>query len=374
MTTGPAVCYLGPFRDHTGYGEANRHAIAALHAAGCDVKASLVSYVRDVADFGKIGILLSKLEKNEPDYRIKILHTTPDQFKKYIEPGKYHIAHFFWETSKVPSEFVEGLRLMNEIWTGSEHNKLAMERSGVNCPIVVMPQAIETTRPAVRPYSIDGFNGYLFYSIFEWIDRKNPEALIAAYWDAFQKGENVGLLLKTYFKDFTQRNKDMIRDTIAVLRRRTNHESYPPIFLYRELMDRHQITRIHDTGDCFVSAHRGEGWGVPQVEAMLRAKPVVSTNCGGVHEYLDRNTAILLPFENVPVSGMSHSNTWYTEDQSWAEVNHEKLVDAFKWAYENQKQAESMGKRGQEFAIDRFNLERVGTEMRERLEVIGRKI
>ena len=371
---GPNVCYLGPWRDHTGYGEANRHAIAALHEAGCNVKASLVSYVRDVADFGRIGQLLTKLERNECSYRIKILHTTPDQFRKHMEPNKYHIAHFFWETSRVPEVFVEGLKLMNEIWTGSEHNKKALEDSGVHVPILIFPQATETERPEPKPYKIPEFEGYLFYSIFEWIDRKNPEALINAYWQEFQNGEKVGLLLKTYFKDFTQRNKEMIHDAIETLKRRSGLSKFPPIFVYKELMDRHQITRIHDTGDCFVSAHRGEGWGVPQVEAMLRTKPIISTNYGGVHEFLTQSLAQLLPYQLERVTGMSHSAFWYTEDQSWASVDEKKLREAMRWAYKNPKSAKEMGMRAHEFVVERFGLKRIGTEMRERLEVIGRKI
>ncbi len=52
------------------------------------------------------------------------------------------------------------------------------------------------------------------------------------------------------------------------------------------------------TFDCFVSAHRGEGWGVPQMEAMLMGKPIISTSCGGIHEHLkDKEDALLLPFK-----------------------------------------------------------------------------
>lgn len=369
------ICYLGPFFDYSGYGEANRHAAAALDAAGVSVQASVVSYVRDVADFGPIGQRIQKLTENNLTYKIKILHTTPDQYQRYLEEGKYHIGHFFWETNRVPHDFVEGLNLMDEIWTGSLYNKQAIERSGVTKPVFVFPQATETNRPQMQPYRLQDFNGFLFYSIFEWTDRKNPQALLEAYWQEFQNDEKVGLLIKTYFKDFSRRSKELVRDSINSLKRKSGLGKFPPVFTFMDLMDRHHISRFHLTGDCFVSAHRGEGWGIPQVEAMLHARPIISTNCGGVHEYLrDDDNAILIPWQSIKVSGMPHSSFWYTPDQTWADIDIAELRKKLRWVYENQKQAKSIGMRGCMFVNDRFNLKRVGDEMKERLEIIEEKI
>lgn len=228
------VAYLGPLRDYSGYGEANRHYIAALHAAGVNVAAQLVTYVSDISDFGKLGQLMTELVDNKPDYKIKIMHTTPDQFKKHLEPGKYHIAHFFWETDRVPEQFAEGLQLVNEIWTGSKANEAAIRKAGVKVPVYIFPQPIETEREEVEPYALDGFDGFLFYSIFEWIDRKNPAALLQAFYEEFTKGENVGLLIKTYFKNFSLVNKRMIADQAANIKREFGSDNSPPVFLYRD--------------------------------------------------------------------------------------------------------------------------------------------
>lgn len=365
------VAYLGPILDYSGYGEANRHAIAALHAAGVNVCAKKVSYAVEKSDFGAIGLLMEKLIDNRADYKIKILHTTPDEYRHFIEPGKYHIGHFFWETDRVPEDFAKGLQTMDEIWTGSEANKAAMVKAGVDRPIYIYPQAIEVEREDFAPYEIIDFDGYLFYSIFEWIDRKNPRELIKAYYEAFPAGENVGLMLKTYFRNFTLQNKRMIQNQINEIRIELGHTEYPPLFMYFELMDRYQIMRLHATGDCFVSAHRGEGWGIPQVEAALAGKPVVSTNYGGAHEYFkDGETAKLLPFKMKPLRGMEHSSRWYSSEQNWADVDHEALVKAFRWAYENPKKAKAMGKKGQSYVKENFNFEHVGELMSNRLTEI----
>lgn len=366
-----AVAYCGPFRDHSGYGEANRHDIAALNAVGVDVAAQLLTYTRDAADFGKIGELMTKLQQNRPAYGIKILHTTPNEFPRLIEKNKYTVGRFFWETDRVPEQFVEGLNAVDEIWTGSEANREAMIRSGVTKPIIIIPQATETNREWPKPYKLPDFDGYLFYSIFEWTERKNPAALLNAYWREFQNGENVGLLLKTYFRDFTFMNKKMIKDQINQLKLQSGLTEFPPVFLYLELMDREHVMRLHMAGDCFVSAHRGEGWGVPQVEAMLAGKPVISTGYGGVHEYLEDGVdARLLPYEMVTVRGMNHSSFWYRHDQNWAEASPAALREALRWAYGHQDSARKMGAHAASTAAEIFSFEVVGGLMKARIEQI----
>lgn len=372
------VCYFGPLLDHSGYGEANRHAAAALDAAGQHVIARSVRYTVDNADFGTLGDVVKRLLANEGDYRVKILHTTPDQYPRHMEPGKYHIGHFFWETTRVPEEFAEGLRQVDEIWTGSQANVEAIQAAGVETPVFVFPQAIETHRPSVEAYELPNFDGLLFYSIFEWTDRKNPQALLNAYWSEFSAHDNVGLLLKTYFRNFTFAEKRQIREQIANLKRRFIEEhgvdprEVAPVFLYPELMDRRQIQRLHATGDVFVSAHRGEGWGIPQVEAMLAGKPIISTNYGGVHEYLDDgDNALLLPYDLVPVRGMTHSSRWYNSDQSWAEVKQADLQHRMRYLRNQPETRKMIGEAAQKFVESQLNLKTVGNLMAERLNEIG---
>lgn len=369
------VCYLGPLKDYSGYGEANRHAVAALHTAGVTVIGKLVSYSQEASDFGTLGKLINQICETDGHYRIKIMHTTPDQFAKHMEKGVYHIGHFFWETDKLPQDFVDGLNLMDEIWTGSKANEEAIKNSGVIKPIFIYPQAIETSREWPPPYEIPEFpaSNYLFYSIFEWTDRKNPQALLNAYWQEFDGQQNVGLLIKTYFRNFTLANRRMIKNQIELYKSRSGTKNPPPVFLYLDLMDRQQIMRLHKTGDVYVSAHRGEGWGVPQMEAALAGRPMISTNYGGCHEYFtNKKNALLLPYEMVKLRGMAHSSRWYDGQQNWAEVDFKALRKAMRFAFDNQDEMQKMADKARTFVNDRFSLERVGTEMADRLRIIQR--
>lgn len=371
------VGYVAPLFDYSGYGEAGRHDVAALMAAGVTVSANLVSYVRDKADFGSLTATMQKAIDHKQDYDIKILHTTPNVYAKYIEPDRYHIGRFFWETDKVPQEFADGLKLCDEIWTGSQANADAIKNAGVDVPVFILPQAIETEREWPEKYELPGIpeGAFVFYSIFEWTERKNPQALLNAYWREFQGNENVVLVLKTYFRDFGYVNKKRVEEEFAHFKSLCALGNYPPVFMYRELMDRKQVMRFHKTGECFVSAHRGEGWGLPQVEAMLAGNPIISTPYGGCHEYFEDGVDALLPkYEMVPVRGMGHSSSWYTRDQNWAQIDEGKLREAMRWMFEDSEKRQDIAEAGHATVVSKFNLKTVGQQMRARLEAISNNL
>lgn len=365
------IRYCGPGLDYSGYGEANRHDIAALISAGIGVTVELTRHCLEIGEFGQIGQLVRDLSVNPLEYKIKILHTTPNIYGQFIEPGKYHIGRVFWETDKLPPDFVAGIQLVDEIWTGSQFCADAIRNSGITKPIYIIPEAIEANIGTIIPFRIPKMEEYRFYSIFEWTERKNPLALLEAYWREFTEKDAVALVLKTYIDNFTFEKRKQINENIASVKKHLQLPFYAPVYIYRHLIARQQIYAFHKTFDCFVSPHRGEGWGIPQMEAMLIGNPIISTNCGGIHEYLkDQESAYLIPHTMIPLRGNSRNQQWYREDQKWADVDVKDLQKIMRHVYSNQEEAKKVGSIGSQLVRDTFAVEVVGKKMRERLEKI----
>lgn len=364
------IQYVGPCKDYSGYGEACRHDVGALVSAGINVTCRIPRYTKESTDFGTLGEIIDGLEDKELDYAVKIIHTTPDQFRKYYEEGKYHIGRVFWETDKIPPDFVENCQLMDEIWTGSQYNADAIRKGGVDRPIYVIPEAIDANidTDAIKPYKSKADKTFAFYSIFEWTERKNPDALLRAYWSEFTEKDNVSLVIKTYLDDFSIAKRREISVVIGAIKAALGRDYYAPVYLYRDLMLRQQVYRLHKTFHCFVSAHRGEGWGVPQMEAMLLGRPIISTNVGGIHEYLtDKKDSILIqPSEMVPVKN-TRNTQWYLPDQNWANIKIEDMRQAMRWVYEHPKERTAIGQEAIKTVRNTFSLEAVGQTMLHRL-------
>lgn len=366
--------YCGPARDYSGYGEANRHDLAALVTAGIEVTAEIPSYCLEIADFGRLGEIINPLENRKIGYKVIILHTTPNVYRKYMESGCYHIARVFWETDKLPLDFSINIQLCDEVWTGSKFNADAIRAAGVTKPIYIIPEAIDTDIDEINPYIIPNTQDYKFYSMFEWTERKNPTVLLSAFWQEFEKDEGVSLTIKTYVDNFTPDKQDEIKSQIKRLKKLFNLNRYASVYIHNMLMDRKQVYRFHQSFDCFVLPHRGEGWGIPQMEALLLGKPVISTNCGGIHEYLTHNeNALLLDYEMEKVNN-SRNKEWYTPDQKWAKVSIGQLRQFMRQVYTNQTEAAEMGKKGKEIVDKLFSLKAVGLQMRERLIQIQKSL
>lgn len=364
--------YVGPCLDYSGYGEANRHDVGALLNAGIDISLKCPTYVHDLADFGKLGAQMIELQKKDIPYYFKIIHTTPDQFKRYYEVDKYNIGRVIWETDKLPPDFSEAAELMSELWVASEYGKAAAEKAGITKPIYVVPEAIDTDLDisVIEPYSSEA-KGFKFYSIFEWTERKNPKALLRAYWQEFGKDDNVSLVLKTYMNNFSLSKKKEIEHEIGKIKAELNLSYYAPVYLYKDLMDRHQVYRFHKSFDCFVSAHRGEGWGIPQMEAMLLEKPIISTNLSGIHEWLThQEDALLVKYDLIPIRNVNFNAQWYRKDQNWGEINAEDLQNNMRWAFTNKLKARNIGKRARKTVLREFAFPVVGKIMSDRLKTI----
>lgn len=357
-------------RDYSGYGEASRHDVGALVSAGVQVTTQIQSYVLERTDFGKLGALAESLENKPLGYKIKILHTTPNVYTQFMEPDMYHVARAFWETDKVPEDFAKNIQLCDEVWTGSEYNAQAMRNAGVTKPIYIIPEAIDTDAPEVDPYIIAENTAYKFYSIFEWTERKNPIALLTAYWQEFGPDDDVMLVLKTYIDNFQREKRAEIDTQVRRIKKQLNLKYYAPLYMFRNMLDRRQVYRFHKTFDCFVSAHRGEGWGVPQMEAGLLSKPIISTNCGGIHEYMThKENALLVPYTKSKVDN-SRNKQWYAPDQNWASVDITELQKNMRYAYRYQKATQKMGIKCGQLVQDRFSLKAVGQIMLDRLTTI----
>src|SRR5262249_30271998 len=79
-----------------------------------------------------------------------------------------------------------------------------------------------------------------------------------------------------------------------------------------------QLTAMHARGDCYVSLHKGEGWGYPLFEAACHGKPVVATAYSGPLDYLDGERHWLVRAKPAPVR---QSYQFYSSSMRWAEPN-----------------------------------------------------
>jgi len=364
------VKYIGPVFDGSGYAEAARNYVLAIHKKGYPIQLAPITFEKSRPELGKDGEILRGLVNAQIDYDKVIVHSTPDLWHHWtrFEQNKYLIGYTVWETSNIHPLWVDACNNVREVWVPCDWNMEVFTNSGVKTPLHKIPHAIDIPDPETVPnFNLEGIssNDYVFYSIFQWQERKNPYGLLSAYTAAFTGVDDVVLVLKTYRHDHGG-DRDQIIKLIKDFRQFMTLEHYPKMFLVVENMSKDGIMGLHKRGDCFFLLQRSEGWGLPHFEAAASGKPVITPAYGGQVDFLKEDNSYLVDYSLTPVGGMTWS-PYYRGDQYWAEPDMKHAVDTLRHVYNNRDEAAEKGKRAKQFVSDNFTWDKIGDKVVERL-------
>jgi glycosyltransferase involved in cell wall biosynthesis len=404
------VKYIGPVFDQSGYAEAARNYVLALHSSGVPITVDAVRHSEGQPDLGSEGEVLVSLVDRPIDYDRVVIHATPDTWAHRLrdEPsGLPIVGCTVWETSALHPIWAAACNRVDEVWVPSRWNAEVFRASGVRTPVTVVPHCIgPADSETPPPLAIDGIGAdtFVFYSIFHWNERKNPEGLLAAYLAAMSGIRNVALVLKTHFErprwvhvgrpdaragadrvepardaaahDPAREARVAAREPtdeeraqleIAAFKRKMNLPHYPRIVTLTGTLDRARLQALHRRGDAFVLLQRAEGWGLPHFEAAAMGKPVVTTGYGGPSEFLEPDGAYLVGHTLRPVWGMEWS-FFYGGSQRWAEPDLDQAVDLMRRVYADRREAAARGARARDHIARHFTRAVVGPLMADRLE------
>ena len=286
----------------------------------------------------------------------QIVYAQGDAF--YQNDGTYKIGYTMLEPTGIPKEWVKQCNEMDEVWVPSSFNVKTFTDSGVTKPIHVIPLGVDPNfyHPEVR--SIKKHRLYTFLSVFEWGERKAPELLLKAYTEAFRHNKDVLLLCKV-------NNHDPGLNVGA----RLNELGLPAdgpriIFLYNQDIPECEMPMLYKSADCFVLPSRGEGWGMPILEAMACGLPVIATNWSAQTDFYNDKVGYPVDVEKLIDA---KAKCPYYEGYQWAEPSFEHLIHQMRYVYENRDEAKAMGLRASKEALTNWTWDQATDKMLERI-------
>jgi glycosyltransferase involved in cell wall biosynthesis len=148
---------------------------------------------------------------------------------------------------------------------------------------------------------------YRFYTIGNVNDpRKNINMLI----DVFLECKHDGL--------FAPKTQLIIKATCN--RDFALKQKYPDILVMNGLLDERSLEMIHTSSSCYVNCSHSEGVGMGAVEAALHGRPVITTDYGGLNEYV--KTPYVVPCKIGPIG---FDDFMFTKDMHWGHPDREAL-------------------------------------------------
>jgi glycosyltransferase involved in cell wall biosynthesis len=176
---------------------------------------------------------------------------------------------------------------------------------------------------------------FLFsFDFNSFVARKNPEAVIAAFRQAFADGtRGVRLLIKST-------NGERCRDRLDALRREVADD--PRIEVRDGFLSRDEMFGLQGVADCYVSLHRSEGYGLGMAESMYLGKPVIATRYSGNLDFMNDENSLLVDFTMVPLRRGDYP---YWQGQSWAEADAAHASKLMRRVFDNPAFATELGAR-----------------------------
>ncbi len=383
----PPLHWDSPHFNRGGYAALSRHLVRAVVSAGLPLRLESRDddeQMRHECTASHADRLIWQRAMNPASAGgVYVCHYTPtgwdgcDIFRRRRDehPGmRAYVGLTVFETDRLPRGWREACDAMDEIWVPSEFNRETFSRSGVPADRVqVIPVGIDASRydPAtVTPLPIAERRGFVFLSVFDWTVRKGWDVLLRAYVDAFSSADDVSLVLRTSKRGRGPRAGVLVREYLAHLGRPA---CQPHVLVLEEPLAEADMPRLYRAADAFVLPTRGEGWGLPIMEAMASGLPAIVTRWSAHLDFANDANAWLVDTFGTELVGQNttQQSPYYGADHRWAVPSVDHLSALMRQAYGDPAAARALGARARHAIATNWTPHRSAEWIARRLAALG---
>jgi glycosyltransferase involved in cell wall biosynthesis/Flp pilus assembly protein TadD len=223
--------------------------------------------------------------------------------------------------------------------------------------------------PNAAPSPLRTSRRYKFLFVGGTIHRKGIDLLLEAYGRAFTADDDVCVVVKDMGVGSFYRGQTA-EALIAGLRER---RGAPEVEYLNGALSASEMAGLYTACDCLVQPYRGEGFGLPIVEAMACGLPVIVTGMGAALDYCDDTSAFLLP-ARVCCFPERRVGEWETVDRPWlAEPDLDALVAALRRVVTRPDEAKAKGAAGRARVLSGLTWDHSAEVVMRRLEELRRR-
>lgn len=340
----PGANVFGFHRSDSGLGQMTRGLVQSLAAVGCETSEVVLSDTRMDPDLAPEHYIQTYDPAKGTNIYVSYVHlqdsllrTMPDA----VIEGHRNIAYLAWEQREGHHDWATIYSEYDQLWALSDFtaesltNILGRKVHSVPCVVDVASYPPPAPKEA---YGIDP-GVYTFLYVFDAnssIERKNPEAAVEAFREAFGDSAAVRLIVKS--SSIRQMaNRARLQRLLDSIRAHANVE------LRAEDVSRKDLYGLISTCDAYVSLHRAEGFAYTCAEAMAYGKPVIATAYSGNLQYMNESNSYLVHYREVENRVQEPP---FQRGSLWAEPDVEHAAALMRHVYENRDEAAARGALG----------------------------
>ncbi len=292
-TPSPVIAWEGSFLDYGSLSHVNREIVARLPAAlnvTCVGPKDLKGPAQSDPAMRRCA---QRLAAKAPAHTtITVRHQWPPNWSRPARGALVVIQP--WEYGALPTAWVAAAGQVDEFWVPSPIVRRMYLDSGIPPEKVrVVPNGVDTQtfRPGLRPLPLPTKKKFKFLFVGGTIYRKGPDILLEAFAQAFTAADEVCLVVKDFGGDSFYQGQTA-ETVIRAIQARPNA---PEIIHLKDELSSAQMPSLYAACDCFVLPYRGEGFGMPVLEAMACGLPVMVTSGGATDSFVPPDAGWQIP-------------------------------------------------------------------------------
>lgn len=364
------VLLRGPLLTASGYGEHARQFFRWLETRNdIDLKVQCLNwgvttwYINPEIEEGLIGRIMSKTnyDANKEKFDMSIQIQLPDEWDPSL--ANYNIGvSAFMETNRSSYEWFKACEKMDKVIAPSKHSLesiLIYGNPGTETHVVNEPFNPLLLKEDYS-FSVDFKTNFNFLIVSQLTDtspekdRKNIINTIKTFCDTFSNDKDVGLVIKTNLGRSTTKDRNGTKRILKEIIDKVRPGEFPRIYMLHGLMSPGEMCSLYRNKKIkgLISLTRGEGYGLPILEASVLGLPVIATNWSGHLDFLKNFTAIDYSIENIPDSKVD--NRIFLKGMRWANPDMEDFKNKIIKFKENYKDKKSAAKKLSKINIGKF--------------------
>ena len=344
-----------------GYSGSAENLLISLSKLGVDV--STLTFKNNKKNLTKAGKEVSSSVFRMAD--VGIAYGFPNSFSS-LTSHKYKVGWTMFETTKCPSgksswagptgNWVDQTKNLDLLLSPSSYCKELFQKEGIKTPIEVVPLGVDTKMyPFIqRPRRPKVKKPFTFLMLGTLTLRKNPGYALSAFLELFKNNEDARLILKT--QDGTLGHLETPHKNLIIIDRRATLD---------------KMRQLYADADCFVFPTRGEGFGLPPLEAMSTGLPTIFPNHSGMMDFAnDKYGYIIEKYKEK--KAVRFPKIW-NDVGNWFDPDYNELKELMRYVYEHRDEAYDKGVRASEWVKNNWTYDHSAKKLIEVLSRFERK-